>query len=422
MHIAHLCATLCGHRSRSGEGAKPSMPQKQQSLTPEVQPDQIGQELATNLNLVLTEIEGCSMRPTDIARVLDTSRVMVSRLLSAIRKDDPIERLTRIPGPETLRSIVRAAGQHGVEAEHINAAEKAIEAFDELIREQFGTRSALNAALSNTNPNARSKFEQSSRYQVFKGMSQIVGAQSNLWLTTMMLTPSNDQPDGIDISTIHGTSGLRRLRPDTPIRFVYGVPPEYEERRQSPVRTGTDLSSFLMHEAAPLRVDEENGQIINTFAPEVEGKDDLYDMLAEVYIPNGSNRYAAEGRNYRGTTVIPDVPTVTLVSDVMICDDIFEGIEPELFLYNTMPRGGADIEDPKRLIDRVETQEQLDYMGRGTAGLGISEFPMYEDMVAYMCEKNRRSPDSIRTYRLQVQYPVYGFQHTIAFKVPQRGS
>ncbi|HCT45095.1 MAG TPA: hypothetical protein DF699_07775, partial [Phycisphaerales bacterium] len=191
-----------------------------------MQPDQIGQELATNLNLVLTEIEGCSMRPTDIARVLDTSRVMVSRLLSAIRKDDPIERLTRIPGPETLRSIVRAAGQHGVEAEHINAAEKAIEAFDELIREQFGTRSALNAALSNTNPNARSKFEQSSRYQVFKGMSQIVGAQSNLWLTTMMLTPSNDQPDGIDISTIHGTSGLRRLRPDTPIRFVYGVPPE----------------------------------------------------------------------------------------------------------------------------------------------------------------------------------------------------
>ena len=396
------------------------MPQEDNSVVPETQPEHIGQELGSTLNRVLTEIDGCTMRPTDIARSLDSSRVMISRLLSAIRKSDPIERLTRIPGPETLRSIVRAAAKNGVSSDHIKAADHAIDAFDELIREQFGTRSALNAALSNTNPNAKSKFEQSSRYQIFKGMSQIVGAQSNLWITCMMLTPSEDKDDGIDISTIHGTSGLRRLRPDTPIRFVYGVPPEYEDRRQSPVRTGTDLSSFLVHEAAPLQVDEENGQIINTFAPEVEGKDDLYDMFAEVYIPNGSNRYAAPGRSYRGTTVIPDVPTVNLVSDVMLCDDIFEDIEPELFLYNTMPRGGADIEDPKRFIDRVETQVDLEYMGKGTGNLEISEFPMYEDMIAYLCEKNNRTPDSIRTYRLQIQYPVYGFQHTIAFKAPQR--
>lgn len=390
--------------------------------TIEEQPDPeiIGGNLQRSLDRVLQGIEGCTMRPTDIARTLALSRVMVSRLLSAIRKSDPIETLTRIPGPETLRSIVRSSADAGAADEHISQALNSIEAFDELIRVHFGTRSALNAALSNTNENARSKFEQASRYQIFKGMSQIVGAQSNLWLTCMMLTPSEGSPDAIDISTIHGTSGLRRLRPDTPIRFVYGVPPEYVDRRQSPVQRGTDLSSFLLHQSAPLRVDEENGQIINTFEPEVGGKDDLYDMFAEVYIPSGSNRYAAPGRSYRGTTVIPDVPTVTLVSDVILCDGIFDGIEPELFLYNTMPRGGADIEDPKRFIDRVKTNERLEYMGTGTDALEVSDFPAYRDMIGYLCEKNRRRPDLIRTYRLHIHYPVYGFQHTIAFQAPQR--
>lgn len=386
----------------------------------EPKPEHIGRTLGQSIHAVLQGIDGCSMSPTDLARRLDISRVIISRLLSAIRKADPIETLTRIPGPESLRTIVRAASAHGVSHAHIQHASQSIDAFDELIREHFGTRSALNAALSSTNPDAKSQFEQASRYQVFKGMSQIVGAQSKLWLTCMMLTPSKDKPDAIDISTIHGTSGLRRLRPDTPIRFVYGMPPEYEDKRQSPVRRGTDLSSFLVHDAAPLRVDEENGQIINTFAPEVAGKDDLYDMLAEVYIPNGSNRYAAPGRNYRGTTVIPDVPVVTLVSDVILCDDIFEGIEPELFLYNTMPRGGADIEDPKRDVDRVQTHERLRNKGTGTEQLAIAEFPKYRDMVAYLCEKNHTNPDDIRTYRLAIPYPVYGFQHTIAFPVPQR--
>jgi len=396
------------------------MSNDQRTVIIEADSEQIGRELGASLNTVLHEIEDCTMRPTDIARTLDSSRVMISRLLSAIRKPDPIETLTRIPGPETLRSIVRSASQHGVSLQQISDANDWIDAFDDLIRYQFGTRSALNAALSNTNPNARSKFEQTSRYQVFKGMSQIVGAQCNLWLTSMLLTPSAESPDGIDISTIHGTSGLRRLRPDTPIRFVYGIPPEYEDKRQSPMRRGTDLSSFFMHEAAPLEVNEEDGQIINTFVPRVAGKNDLYDMFAEVYIPEGSNRFAAPGRRYRGTTVIPDVPTVMLVSDVIICGDIFKGIEPELFLYNTMPRGGADIEDPKRFVDRVKTQEHLKNMGRGTKNLGINGFNLYQDMVEYLCEKNSCSSDNIRTFRLAVQYPVFGFQHTIAFPVPQR--
>ena len=383
-------------------------------------PESLGQQIQGTMDQVLNNINGCSMRPTDIARKLDVSRVMVSRLINAIRKPDPIETLTRIPGPETLRSIVRAALNNGADHENADQAMRLIDSFDLLIRDQYGTRTAMNAALSGANESTLEKFEQSSRYQVFKGMSQIVGAQSSLWLTCMMMTTNKDDPSSIDISTIHGTSGLRRLRPDTPIRFVYGIPPEYEDRRQSPQRKEFDVSSFMVHEPAPIRVEEENGQIINIFSPDQVGKDALFDMFSEVYIPNGSNRYAQNGRSMRGTTVIPDFPVVTLVSDVVLCDGIFDGIEPSLLVYNTMPRGGADVEDAKRDVDRVPVSDELVELKRDLSELEISEFPKYVDMIRYLCEKNQRSMDSLRVYRLRVQYPVFGFQYSIVFRVPEQ--
>jgi hypothetical protein len=383
-------------------------------------PDEIAEDMRRALQGVFDSLNGCGSSPTELSRSLDLSRVMVSRTMGALKKQAPSEMLTSIPGPETIRSIVRASRRGGVDEARVDDALRTIDAFDELIRGRYGTRSALNAALSGKNEHAREKFEQSSRYEVYKGMSQIVGAQSKLWLTTMMLVPNKDNPSGIDIHTIHGTSGLRRLRPESPVRFVYGVPPEHVELRQSPQRADGELGSFFRYRPAPLSVLQENGQIINTFEPDTAGKDALYDMFAEVMIPNGSSRYASNGRTMRGTTVIPDIPVITLVSDVILCDDVFDGIEPELFVYNTMPRGGADIHDPKRDVDRIHTDDHIEDLGAGPKHLEISEFPKYTRMVEYLCKKNNRDIHTIRTRRVQIQYPVYGFQYTIAFRVPEQ--
>ena len=385
-------------------------------------PEIIAEEMRSAIQAVFDGLSVGGSSPTEVSRALDLSRVMVSRTMGALKKREPSEMLTTIPGPETIRSIVRASLQGGVDQTQINIALDAVDEFDRLIRGRYGTRSAFNAALSGANEHARERFEQSSRYQVYKGMSQIVGAQSKLWLTTMMLVPNATTPGGIDIHTIHGTSGLRRLRPESPVRFVYGIPPSHVKLRQSPQRAQGELGSFFRYRPAPLSVHEENGQIINTFEPESAGKSAIYDMFAEVIIPNGSSRYASNGRAMRGTTVIPDIPVTTLVSDVILCDDVFEGIEPELFVYNTMPRGGADIHDPKRDVDRVRTDDQIEDLGVGPGRLEISGLPKYSRLVDYLCKKNGRDISTIRTRRLQIQYPVYGHQYTIAFRVPEQDS
>ncbi|MBO6514643.1 MAG: hypothetical protein JJ974_11825, partial [Phycisphaerales bacterium] len=54
-------------------------------------PHRVGVALRSTLKPVLKELPSCSMRPTDISRLLDVSRVMVGRVLSSIAKEDPIE-------------------------------------------------------------------------------------------------------------------------------------------------------------------------------------------------------------------------------------------------------------------------------------------------------------------------------------------
>tara|TARA_R110000744_G_scaffold169441_1_gene287311 strand:- start:4379 stop:5461 length:1083 start_codon:yes stop_codon:yes gene_type:complete len=358
------------------------------------------------------------MRPTDIARLLGVSRVMVGRVLSNIAKEEYSETLIGIPGPETLRLILNAAAHAGVDRLEVESALDAVDSFDQLIRERFGTRGAMSAALSTGHTDERERFEHSSRYQAFKGMSSILGVESKVWLTSMMMTPNAESESSLDVTTIHGTTGLRQLRPNIPVHFVYGKPPEYLTGRQMPVRIELDPDLFLSNTPAPLSVSEENGQIINTFAPEVIGKDAVYDMFAGVHVPNGSGRFAKEGRNYRGTIVTPDVPVVTLVSDVILHSDIFEGIEPELFVHNTVSKGGADIEDPKRAIDRIPMTEEIVDLGYGLENIEIPEIPKYAQMIDYMCQRCGTRPSDFRVHRLQIQYPVYGFQYAIAFRVP----
>lgn len=352
--------------------------------------------------------------------MLDVSRVMVGRVLSSIGKDDPVETLMSIPGPETLRLIVRAAETAGIPTQYVEPANHAIDQFDRLIREQYGTRGAMNAALSANHEDGRERFEQSSRYQAFKGMSQILGVQSKVWLTCMMMTPSIEESDGsVDVTTIHGTTGLRRLRSDTPpVHFIYGKPANYSGGRQSPQPMELDLTPFFTNTPAPIEVREADGQVINTFDPDVIGKDAVYDMFAGVRVPNGSHRYAAPGREYRGTIVLPDVPVTMLVSDVILHKDLFQGITPKLFVHNTMGKGGADIEDPSRSTDLIETSDSIEDLGEGVENIAVPDFPKYAQMIRHLCSLTGYDCEDFKVHRLMIQYPVYGFQYAIGYKVP----
>lgn len=381
-------------------------------------PEKIGNGLRTSLDQTIKSVPNCSGKPTETARMLNVSRVMLSRMLNAIKREDPIEVLTSLPGPESLRTIIWAATNAGAHFEYSEQAIEFVDSFERIIKDQYGTRSAFNAALSVYHDCSRDQFEQSSRYQVYKGMSQIMGVQSNVWISSITFTPSATDSEFIDVSTIHGTSGLRRLRPDTPIHLNYGMPPWSKLHGLHEDRIDFDLSQFYLNEAAPLEEVEHSGELINRFTPTGAGrKDAVFDMIASVFMPQGMSVKAPPGRTRRGSSVIPDVPVTKLIKDTFVHKDLFSGAEPDLYVYFTKGKGLADIDGSKWDQNRMSTDDCVIKIGQTDKDLHIKEIPHYPKMVQHIFEQHQYDLKDYRIYRLEVSYPVFGFQYMVGFPV-----
>ncbi|MFT7463547.1 MAG: hypothetical protein ACI9EF_001892, partial [Pseudohongiellaceae bacterium] len=210
-------STPAGDSSLGPDLAGPSYPSK----TVHDRLKATGQGLASSLDAVIAALPETPRRPNALARDLGVNRAVASKVLSAMGKHEPLEVLHVIPGPEPLRKLVRAAGRKGVPSELIATAESAITAFDKLIRDEAGTRAALDALISSSLPGARDRFELSSKYAVYKGLSQLKGVQAEHWLGTAIVAPAADDPLKHNLTWLNGAVALQRLRPGAPVRFAY---------------------------------------------------------------------------------------------------------------------------------------------------------------------------------------------------------
>ncbi len=385
------------------------------------QAGEAGEQLAASLigsfTALFETLPGSSESPTALARVLGVNRVPVSRLLSALRRDSGTEMLALLPGPETLRSIAQAAEQAGAPSELAWRVLDAIERFEAMIR-TFGTRAAFDAMMSVREPEALERFEQAGRYQAYKGMSQVLGVEAELWLSALILTPTPGSEVAVDVTAVHGALGMRRLRPDVTVSFTYGAPHEAVGSPGGSFDLAMDLSPYYTLEPAPLRTRDRSGNVVHEFCPENLGKDAAYDMLAGAHAPAHSKRYRDERRSTRGVVVIPDIPVASMAVDLFVDRTLFPGVEPRLYLYNTTARGPADIEDTARLHDRITPPVGLRPIpGGGTAPV-IDRLPRYADMIAAVCARIGSDPASLNGWQLRVPYPLYGFQWIIAFDAP----
>ncbi|MBM3886236.1 MAG: hypothetical protein FJ361_10455, partial [Gemmatimonadetes bacterium] len=132
------------------------------------------------------------------------SRVLISGILNALKHEDALEAMQRLPGPETLRTFVEAMRRHGVAAARANAALAAIQRFDTLIGEGFGTRRKLNAAICSHAPSMRRRQELKSRQRVFAGMADLHGGEAEAWVATHMLAPDREDPSRLSARILQG--------------------------------------------------------------------------------------------------------------------------------------------------------------------------------------------------------------------------
>lgn len=388
----------------------------------------VAESLVTSVRAVLGRLPGPPTRPQELIQSLGLNRDIAGKVLSAARAPDALAAMHVMPGPESLRRLLRAARRRNVPESLLRAAEEAVRQFEILIDRELGDRGALDALLSAMTPEARAGFELASKQIVFKGMSQLRGALADLYVHAAMVHPSTDAPDRLDVVHAYGTLGLHRLRPGVVVKFTYH---EWGSAPREPWRTldgktpdqsdGSELDAFCGRRPARIDPIRTSGSIMYALAGDEVGPNSAVDkLLCEVHRGRWSASPRGEGGKRKSLSVAASIPTRMLVFDVLLHERALPSAEPQLLLYDTAVEGMASVNDRGRDADRIDLLESIQFLGRGAAQLHVAEAPTYVNMLRHVAGYMGWRLEEFRGYRCRVQYPVHASQVMMAFNPPAK--
>lgn len=379
---------------------------------------EVGNSLARSFRSVLDGLPGAPHRPLDLARSFSLNKDVSSRLLKATSSLDPIAVTHLIPGPDPLRKLLRAAAKRKVNAVLIAQAEAAVREFERLIDEMAGDRSGLDAIISAWMPEVREKLELLSKQAVFKGMSHIRGVASEVGIVTQVLHPSA-QPNRIDLAFASSSVGLRRLRPGARIACTIAHDPAHQQLltlNGEPVEHGDGvvLEQFCSAPAPSFEVRREDTQTHYILTGDGVGLQQAINVtLAHV------KRECLVRDRSASFFMTNDTPTRRTILDVLVHESLYAGVDPVPAVYDTTVRGVARYGDRNRELDLLDVQASIEPLGRGIAGCRVAEAPSYVEMLTHLCQKLDWKALEFRGYRCAIDYPVYGSELCMVFRLPR---
>lgn len=389
----------------------------------------VSRGLRQSMLAVLEDVPGWPCGPQAVADALGLDKVLTSRLLAATRATDPLITAHRIPGPDPLRRLLRAAGDQGFDADRIATAASAVERFERLIRDDAGGRSQLDSVLSSYSRETRRTYEARHKHWAFKGLSHLFGYASDLEFVAAFLTPSADSTHLDDVDLI-ASFGLRRLRPGVSIRFSSryswtderedpGAPFSLDGNRLEGTQAGR-LDRFCESPPARLDVERLGDQTWFSLAGDGFGDRARVDLMVAAARRASLPRFAPPDAMRRtGIAAYVEHPTKLLVFDVFVHRSIGMAF-PELRLYDTTIDGTANPNDLTRDPDRLDLDESIEHVGTGMPAFRSPDVPNYREVVDHVFTSMDWDPTPYDLYRARIEYPLYGAQVSMVFERPRQ--
>lgn len=376
----------------------------------------IARALADSLRAVVDAPVALPKGASALSPRLKVSRVIISRIQNALKKHDALETMQRLPGPESLRVFVTAMGRHGVAAARVKPALAAIERFRVLIREDFGTRDRLHAAICAEAPSMTTRLELLSRQRLFAAMREMRGGEAEAWVAAHMLAPDRDDPMKLNARILQGFVGLRQMRTDVSVYFDF-MPAEEPSGASTVSKGRSGLEEFYANPPARLEVDEVGSRKIFRLAPERLGKGSVCDVLSITRIAGAIPRFARSPGRRNASFALIKTPVKVLHLDILLPGELTDGSAPELFVFMPGPRCCTNVNDRLEDLDRVTVPEQVEVLESGAERFEVAAVPNYRGMVAKMARELGYDLDAMRVHRVSVAYPPFGYEFVSAFRL-----
>jgi len=386
----------------------------------------VGAALQETWRRVLEQIPEADAGPQRLGKTLGVDKVLASRLLNAARAPEPMTVLHRAPGPAPMHRVLKSAAKLGVDAALIEAAEDAVNAFEDLIRHDNGDRSSFEAILSAWVPESRRAFETTRMQAAYRATSQLKGVDISVFAETVIFCPS---PDGlyIDIMGVKVVHGLRRLRPGVPVLFSTRGRVDGSKAQQPSNLAGEPADSvagIVLPEFSSDPVPEFDTQIVESSTHYLLknngfGSSHAVDLVSCEVIRSAISRYQKPGLVGQSTaSSVIQMPSQTMHYDLLIHEDLFPGQTPDLFIYDGAVRGPANPINRLRDIDRMDLLVNLEKLGMGLQRFASPIVPRYHQLLTHVFGELGIDADRLRGFRVTCDYPMYGSQFTMSFNTP----
>lgn len=399
----------------------------------ETEPSQLhrtASELGAALRLALLRLMAhfpeASERPMGLAKELGCQKDLSSRVHRALRKEDPLAALYHLPGPSALRDLIeRIQRRKRALPGELAAARQAVLDFEDLVRTQAGDQSTFKGMISSRLPEAREKQELAGRQDMFRGIRALKGVAVKTLVYAEIATPC-EHGDHVNLTGMQGFLGLRRFREDATVRIAArrfpGAPaePGADSGFCTPSSSELDLSEFSSKSASVI-VDRESGA--------EHGLTHL--LLGQTGVGNrrtssvffgergpcslAASRFRAEEEKKASVSLIVSEPAEQLIFDVLVHKDLAPPSLPQSIVTEPAEFGPIPGGSPMVDLYRLPCSARVEESSIGIAGLRISSFERYLEVLNKLCEEARCEPADLRAFRMSVKYPIYSAQYHMTF-------
>jgi hypothetical protein len=262
-------------------------------------------------------------------------------------------------------------------------------------------------------------------------MSNLLGLQSDVALTTYFIYPSEDDSESCDELAIYGSHGLRRLRPELPIlvggRVLFGDRSGDLSKAHAVLHGGeldrsgfsVALKEYCTEPFPDIRVIEAGSRLLYTLPGDGGGESQEVSMIFASIDRSASARFRRGDRPTESQTFLPRNPAKDMLLDVFVHRDIWSGSEPHLEIGR-----GANLLSAPAIegveIDRLDLRESIQFLGTDPAAIPFKPLPRYTEMLAQVIDRAGLEAEQFRLYRLHVKYPVISLSYSVVFPLANR--
>ncbi|MCW5767692.1 MAG: hypothetical protein KIT19_03340 [Phycisphaeraceae bacterium] len=346
------------------------------------------------------------------ARMLGLNRGLAWRLSRVVREGDVPSVVGDVPGKQSIRKFIAACRERGAAPGALNEAERAIDAFEEAVREAWGDRKTLSTLMASRAETDPSLEQERSRRKLYEGAFAYWGVQAQVRFVTVFVLPSKEDPSMLDAAHITGYLGFRRLSERAwPLAYEVVENAEGEARKfhKSPLDpTGGSeahrqlMKQFCRPETPEIRVVECGGEKRFELAPGPVGNAGLTTCVFGSYLHQIAERYPS-APDTCGFMVRLQTPVERLIFDMFVHKDIGLASPPAAQLLDRMTYQHTHIEAdfPRQALPLSERVVPL-HGGRHAV---TSHIPWYPRMLDWVSERIGLGLDAFDASRFEMTYP-----------------